>query len=93
MAYPNSFGYDPFYRPDPPFYPPIPLPTFHDDIQPSIPSFTSNSLIWYYHCQNSSHSSEQCPSVGYSLGLRQNQLHTFQGPTSEPYPANLNSGC
>ena len=93
MAYQKSIGYDPCYRPYSLFHLPTPLPSFHDNIQPTIPSFTSYSPIWCYHCQNSSHLSEQCPLIGYSLGLGQNQLHTFQGPMSEPCPSNFNSGC
>ena len=36
MAYPHLFGYDPFYKPDPPFHSPTSLPSFHD--------YTSNPL-------------------------------------------------
>ena len=39
----------------------------------------------------SSYPSEQCPSIGYSLVLGQNQFDTFQGPTNESYPSNFNS--
>ena len=46
--------------------------------------------MWCHHCYDSSHHSEQCPSIGNSLGLGQNHFDTFQGPTNEPYPSNFN---
>ena len=91
MAYPNSFCYDPFYRPDPPFHPPSSLSDFNEYIHPTNYSFSSYHPMSCHHCQDPNHSSEQCPSIGYSLGPGQNQFHTFQGPTSEPYPSNFNS--
>ena len=94
MAYPNSFGYDPFYRPNPPFHLPTSPLNLHDYVQSIIPSFTSYPLLWCHHCHNSSHPSEQCPSIGYSLGLGQNQFNSiFQEPTSEPCQSDFNSGC
>ena len=46
MAYPHSFGYNPFYKPDPSFHSPTSLLSFHNYIQPTIPSFMSYPLIW-----------------------------------------------
>jgi len=93
MAYPHSFGYNSFYRPNLPFHPPTSFSSFHHYTQPTLSSFTSYPIIWcdYYH--NPSHPSEQCPSIGYPLVLGQNQFHTFQRPTSEPYPSNLKLEC
>ena len=92
MAYPHLFGYDPFHRLNFSFHPPTYLPSFRDYIQPPIPSFMSYPPIWCHHYHNSSHVSEQCPSIGYSLELGPNQFHTFQGLMSEPYPSNFELG-
>ena len=91
MAYPNSFGYDPFYRLDPPSHPPTSLSDFNRYTHSTNYSFSSYHHMSCHHCQDSNHPSEQYPLVGYSLGLGQNQFHTFQGPTSQLYPLNFNS--
>jgi len=85
MAYPNSYGYKSFYRSNPPFHPPIYFPNFSTQLAHS--SFTSYPPIWCNYCQDPSHPLEQYPSIGYPFGLGQNQFHTFQGLTSEPYPS------
>ena len=79
MAYPNSFGYDPFYRLDTSFHPPTSLPDFNEYIHLTNYSFSSYHQMSCHNCQDQNNPSEQCPSIGYSLGLGQNQFHTFQG--------------
>ena len=81
MAYPKSYGYESFYRPNPSIHP----TSFSDfNTQPAHSSFTSYPPIWCNYCHDPSHPSEQCPLIWYTLGLGQNQFHIFQGPTSEP---------
>jgi len=75
MAYSNSYGYNSFYRPNPPFYPPTSFPNFNDYTQPTRSSL---NLIYPFGAIIAKiHYILQCPSIGYPLGLGQNQFHTF----------------
>ena len=74
MAYPNSFGYDPFYRPDPPFDPPASLPDFTEYFYPTNYSFSSYHQMSCHHYQDPNHLSEQRTSIGFSLGLGQKSI-------------------
>jgi len=91
MAYQNSFGYNPFYRSDPPFHPPTSLPSFNEYIL--RPSYEQLIFFIASHKLSSLSKFKQCP-IGYSLGLGQNQFNfVFQKSTSEPYPSDFNLEC
>jgi len=92
MDYPNqalySYDYDRLFSHS---HPSSSSLSFHDYNQPTILTLSSHPLMWCHHCHDSPHPSEQCPSIGYSLGLGQNQFDIFQGPMNESYPSNFNS--
>ena len=91
IAYSNQEVYNYYHdRPFPHSHPPSSPLSFHGNNQPTSSSYSSHPPRWCHHCYDSSHYSEQCPSIGYSLGLSQNQFDTFQGPMNEPYQSNFN---
>ena len=92
MAYPNQNLYNYYHgRPFAHSHQPSSSLGFHDYNQLTISSFSSHPSIWCLHCHNSSHFLEQYLSIRFSLGLNQNQFHTFQGSTSEPCPSNFSA--
>jgi len=75
----NSRSLRYFYgRPFPHFHPPFSPLSFHNYNQPTISFFSSYPPIWYYYCQNSSHSSEQCTLIEYSLDYVKINLTHFK---------------
>ena len=70
MEFPNSFGYDPFYRSDPHFHSPTSLLDLNEYIHPTNYLFSSYRHMSCHHCQDPIHYSESV----FHQGVHQDQV-------------------